>query len=479
MRKTFRNVPILTGNELPGPRRIAPASYKGQLYLEHTSGEYYRSLSAGPEAEWARVYLGSPSQVNDKIFEASRVIRRSSVIFAGDSISANNLSLDQIGHNWCAFAAWGSQGRVILKDYAAVTNDTVQDLAARLDIIIDKSPDYVNLLIGTNNTNGGVPNNPSLGILTLPQTLEVYENDLILPLIHAGITPIVNTIPPRAGVRTTAPATYRFQQGYNIALRRLAQKYDIPLVDIYKITVDPATGDWKSIPTTWSADGLHPSSEGVQGMATGWLVAMDTVLAPTSQLPFELDAFDLINLATTPLFLSGLGSGTGGQFPSGWNGSGTPDTLISLEDPIAGDGLEAGKWLKVSKTAGAAKNVNLVRTVSALAAAGNPINTDDRIGVGFRFKLDNFLASCKVSFAFLFRGAGGTTLKIVRPVSQWARTSKGAVWFEATVPPDTVDLRFDISIDTAGTVDAYVGQMTWINLTTNSIPGFVELASWP
>lgn len=49
MRKTYRTVPILTGNELPGKGRRGPAQFKGQLYLEHSSGTYYRATEAGPE----------------------------------------------------------------------------------------------------------------------------------------------------------------------------------------------------------------------------------------------------------------------------------------------------------------------------------------------------------------------------------------------------------------------------------------------
>lgn len=73
MRRTLAEVPILTGNQLPGPRRIAPSTFKGQLYLEHTSGTYYRAKSAGPEAEWEVVFVGTAEEITaiieDKVEE--------------------------------------------------------------------------------------------------------------------------------------------------------------------------------------------------------------------------------------------------------------------------------------------------------------------------------------------------------------------------------------------------------------------------
>lgn len=61
MRKTFGTVPILTGNQLPGPNRRGPAQFQGQLFLEHSSGNYYKALDAGPDVEYERVILRTAS----------------------------------------------------------------------------------------------------------------------------------------------------------------------------------------------------------------------------------------------------------------------------------------------------------------------------------------------------------------------------------------------------------------------------------
>jgi len=61
MRKAFRTVPILTGNQLPGPNRRGPAYVKGQLFLEEGTGNYYKALDAGPDVEYERVILKTAS----------------------------------------------------------------------------------------------------------------------------------------------------------------------------------------------------------------------------------------------------------------------------------------------------------------------------------------------------------------------------------------------------------------------------------
>ena len=64
MRKTFGTVPILTGNEFPGRTQHGPAAFKGQLFLENTTGNYYKALEAGPDAEWVRVVMLNPYSDN-------------------------------------------------------------------------------------------------------------------------------------------------------------------------------------------------------------------------------------------------------------------------------------------------------------------------------------------------------------------------------------------------------------------------------
>lgn len=61
MRKTFGTVDVLRGNQLPGPGRRGRASYKGQLFLEEESGNYYKALDAGNDVEFELVILKTSS----------------------------------------------------------------------------------------------------------------------------------------------------------------------------------------------------------------------------------------------------------------------------------------------------------------------------------------------------------------------------------------------------------------------------------
>ncbi len=294
-------------------------------------------------------------------------------IFLGDSITQNLNTLtnpDQplFGESFATLVPIKSNQRILYFRNAGVTNDTVQLAAARLQAdVIAHQPDRCVILLGTNNTNQTSP--------TMADTMTAYENDIIKPLLAASIEPIICTIPPRNGVRTSDAATYRRQGQWNAFLRSIANRYRLRLVDMYAATVDPATGDYKS---GYTGDGVHPSKAGYKAMADAFV--KDAVGAfPAEGVQLERDRYSAISLAPNPLFLEGMG-GTGNVLPTGWSGSTTGFTA-TLEDPVAGDGLEAGRWLKIVKTDSATtKNINWVKSLSSLSTAGNAVAVGDRIG---------------------------------------------------------------------------------------------------
>lgn len=391
---------------------------------------------------------------------------RSSTIVLGDSLCANFITTTQYGVGWFNFLCTLSGQRMLLADFAGITNNTVQDAIARLQTdVIAKDPDRCMVLLGTNNTNQASP--------TLAATMTAYEDDLILPLLRARIEPIVCTVPPRNTVRTTDLPTYRRQATWNAFVRRIASKYRLPLLDTYRAVADPTTGDYRA---GYSDDGLHWNAVGGRAVADFALTALDRVMPPQTRVPLELDRYAPLNLATSPLFLDGLGSGSGGLYPSGWNGP-TTGVTVSIVDPVGGDGLEAGKWLKVAKTAGTSANVNNIRTLAALSTAGNPVAGGDRIAFGFRFQIANVTGGAYVHANLRFRDSSGVDLKSLFPLSTFSQAiPSGAVWIEALAPATGLDsIRFDLSLSSAGTIDVSIGQVTLLNLTALGIPGFVEL----
>lgn len=66
MRK-FGTVEIITRSESPTRKFRGPASHKGQLYLDSSSGQYYRALSTGLDATWERAYILSKDELQSFI----------------------------------------------------------------------------------------------------------------------------------------------------------------------------------------------------------------------------------------------------------------------------------------------------------------------------------------------------------------------------------------------------------------------------
>lgn len=67
MRRTYKTVDTRTGNQLPGKNRRGPSDFKGQLYLENTSGTYYKSTGVGQDVEYVRVYISTKEELSSLI----------------------------------------------------------------------------------------------------------------------------------------------------------------------------------------------------------------------------------------------------------------------------------------------------------------------------------------------------------------------------------------------------------------------------
>lgn len=399
----------------------------------------------------------------------SRAVRSGPLtVFLGDSIFQNlntltNPAQPLLGESFATLVSLRSNQRVLYGRNAGVTNNTVQDAVARLQTdVIAYAPDKCVILLGTNNTNQASP--------TMADTMLAYENGLIRPLLEAGIDPIICTIPPRTGIRTSEPATYRKQSTWNAFLHGLANKYRLLLVDTYAALADPATGDYKA---GFSGDNIHPTKTGYYAMSSAFIAAVSSRY-PADGVQLEKDRYTSINLAVNPLFLEGMG-GTGNLLPTGYQGS-TTGVTVTVEDPTVGDGLEAGKWLKIVKTDPATqKTVSWLRSLAALTTAGNPFSVGDRISWGFRYKLTAGTdATTYVTVALRYTDSGGANVKIITPVNQFQYASEGVVYYESVIPEGCVGLRLDLSFAPASLQTIMVGQMTARNLTGLGLPALTR-----
>lgn len=401
----------------------------------------------------------------------SRAIRSGAgTIFLGDSITQNLNTLTNpeqplLGESFATMVSIKSNQRVLYFRNAGVTNDTVQLAADRLQSdVITHSPDRCVILLGTNNTNQAAP--------TIADTMIAYENRIIKPLIAAGIEPILCTIPPRTGVRTAEPATHRRQGQWNAFIRSIANRYRLRLVDIYAVLVDSATGDYAA---GLSGDGVHPNKAGYRVMADAFVQAVSPNFPPEG-VQLERDRYSAISLAPNPVFLEGL-TGTGNVLPAGWSGS-TTGLTVTLEDPAQGDGLESGRWVKLAKTDTAAtKNVNWIKSFSSLSTAGTPVSVGDRVSWGFRYKITGSTgvgSNAYVTVALRYTDSGGQNVRIITPMNQFELDSAGVVYYEATVPPNCANLRFDVSFSQASAQTFWLGQVTVRNLTGLGLPALTR-----
>jgi hypothetical protein len=64
MSQNFEKVDIIT-RDRPPKKFNGAVTHRGQLYLDSSSGQYYRSLGAGRDVEWERVYLNNLDEMID------------------------------------------------------------------------------------------------------------------------------------------------------------------------------------------------------------------------------------------------------------------------------------------------------------------------------------------------------------------------------------------------------------------------------
>jgi lysophospholipase L1-like esterase len=398
--------------------------------------------------------------------------RAPSIVFLGDSntqIGTTEASRSY-GNSFPHLACWASAGRMIFAANAGVASDTVQQIAARVNSeVIARKPGRCFVLAGSNSTTKGYSH--------FNDARSVYETGIILPLLAAGIEPILATIPPRDFARTSAAATntgpqvYQLTLAWNVFVRAMAAKYRLPLVDIYLQVTDPDTGNFKD---SYSGDGVHWGYAGAKAVAD---FVKDSLLAlfPTMSVPLEKDRYSLINLASSPLFLNGTGSGPSGAYPPGWSsGSSLANLTPAIIDPVGGDGLEAGKWLRLTKVNDSGGNANMIKTFSTFAGTSGitPV-AGDRLAFGLRYKTEfpNLGANdAYVTIALIFRGAGGTALKTLTPLNQVRRPTSGVIWIEDTIPADAIDVRLDVTFSTVGAATVHIGQNTIVDLTAMGVP---------
>lgn len=146
------------------------------------------------------------------------------------------------------------------------------------------------LLIGTNGTSGA--GRPALGFI---------DDGSVTP---SGALPVSNTTAVAYNSTTQNKVTL-----VNNIVAKLAAQFNIPLVDMYSLLVDPATGLYK---TGYTIDGTHPTFTSDRMMGALWATTMTSYLTPARPYIASQEQ-DATVLYTNPLFTS-----NNGTVPTGW-----------------------------------------------------------------------------------------------------------------------------------------------------------------
>lgn len=258
-------------------------------------------------------------------------------LFLGDSITAGSVTSDQSswGGGFTVQAALQSKGQIIQTRNAGVAGNKAADMLARFST--DVTPyasqiDTVFLLAGTNDS-----------ATTAFSSWVSSMKSLISNIRALGKAPVMATIPPNNGA-APRPAAITQQNAW---IRRYATQQRIPLVDFYKVLVDPTTGNYLS---GYSSDGTHPTPQAQVVMATAMVNALSPLLPPAS-IVMPLDNNDPNNLLTNGCFVNwstpmtvptvtAAATGTGGTLAAGtyyykvtalnYQGESLPSTEVSV-----------------------------------------------------------------------------------------------------------------------------------------------------
>lgn len=313
------------------------------------------------------------------------------IIPAGDSITQSNSLLSggmwQFSAGWAEASILQSGARYRILGNAGIAGNTAAQLLARLQTdVITYTPDVCPVMIGTNNFSAGMADS---AYTTLFNTIE----QIVLQLLRAGILPVIVTPPPRNNAATES----KNAQWYYYAL---AQYYGLPLIDMYRVLVDPSTGQYKA---GFTSDGTHPIAAGVTQM----IAAATPVLANLAA-------------AVCPPYLAAVSEASGNNFanmlrngsfaisatpptPDGWtvNATNATQTIPGATQPYTGNTFTYNKTVSGSAFA---------LFGSAATVASGAYSVGDTLRMNLRLKVSGLTPATATGFrAILLSSTGAKT----------------------------------------------------------------------
>lgn len=204
-----------------------------------SSGTSIISFSNNPKQIW----IDAPAIVLPQRRRPQRIVPFGDSLIAGSS--AFNNGVWQFGNGFAELSIYRAGPQYQLVSNAGVAGDHTSQMLARIYTdVLAFNPDVVYLLGGTNDLAIGMTNAAKASMMNnLEKMVRIF--------LKAGVEVFLMTPPPN---NTNFQAAKDVQYFYYA----LAQYYNLPLADMYRMTVDPATnGQYLS---GYSSDGTHPSN---------------------------------------------------------------------------------------------------------------------------------------------------------------------------------------------------------------------------
>jgi lysophospholipase L1-like esterase len=331
--------------------------------------------------------------------------RGSTIIPAGDSLtlagSAVGSGVWQYGGGIQELAIRQS-GRFRQIRNAGVASNTSTQLLARFQAdVLDYAPDVVPILTGTPDYASGMANSVYTTLFNNLQTM-------VRMCLAAGATPVV-VVPP---VKESAAAESRRAVPFYY---RLAQYWGVPLVDLFKVSVDPVTGNWLA---GYETDGTHPIDAGIVALAPSLATVLQNL--ETSYCPPYLAAYsqpaanDMANIIAGGAFAQQAVAGV----PDDWTINETNATYTANTAPAA---PYTGKEFIYTKASAGA--------VYALSGAAASVTAGDKIIFNGSIEVSG-LTGTPTGFHLALETGGGVNL---RPFLSWKHNGNFPFSVEMTV----------------------------------------------
>lgn len=277
------------------------------------------------------------------------------VAYLGDSVTlaqANDTPHAYWGTSFPTYATYLTRGRALRVRNAGVAGDRAANMLARFDAdVTTYAPSAVVIMAGANDWNDSTPT-----------TLASYQASiaaLVAKCRQIGARPILCTAPPNV---LSSARRARTIVG-NAWLRNYCAANGIPLVDMYTLLTDPATGDYLTAYGSATNDKTHPIGAGYVAMGAHLATVLTQVLPPFDQL-LPAENADPNNMLVNGLNLTTTGSATT-LMPTGWAVQSSVHPAGVTGSLVTGDAAIKGNWWKVEAVAATATN-NEFQTVGGI-----------------------------------------------------------------------------------------------------------------